>query len=163
MINLFGTEDEDKFYPLTRFGKVIPYYYVMRDGKIYNNKSNKWVKTAIQFADGDRGTRCGFSVRLPREDWFLQESGYIYSSKSVAMTVHRAVKESIEPIDDHPPDCLKDTWNLVPDEWRQWVRDTALIDHIDNDPLNNHVSNLRWTTPLENERHRKRMKSTPPK
>ena len=46
-------------------------------------------------------------------------------------------------------------WKDLPEEAKQWVRDTALIDHIDDDPTNNHLDNLRWATPKQNERNRK--------
>jgi hypothetical protein len=36
--------------------------------------------------------------------------------------------------------------------------DGAWVDHIDNNPLNNHPSNLRWTTPLENNWYYKKSK-----
>ena len=40
----------------------------------------------------------------------------------------------------------------------EFMRDTAIIDHIDNNPRNNHVSNLQWVTPKENEFNRKKQK-----
>jgi len=153
---MLSTLYEDEWlYPLKRFGKEIPGYYVSTDGRIYNNKSNEWVKQTVANSDNARGTSVRFNITLPSKDWLFEKTGYIYSSKATGWSVHRAVKESIEPIDEHPPECLADTWNDVPEAWRQWVRDTALIDHIDDDPTNNNVKNLRWATPMENDRHRK--------
>ena len=43
----------------------------------------------------------------------------------------------------------------IPEPVKQWVRDTAIVDHKDDDPRNNHVSNLRWVTPKQNQPHRK--------
>ena len=59
------------------------------------------------------------------------------------------------PIDEFPPEQLRNCWKDLPEEAKQWVRDTALIDHIDDDPTNNHLDNLRWATPKQNERNRK--------
>ena len=38
------------------------------------------------------------------------------------------------------------------------MRESAIIDHIDSDTRNNHVDNLRWTTPKGNSPHRKKYK-----
>ena len=84
----------------------------------------------------------------------------------ITIAVHRLVAETWMPIDDFPPETLADDWNrvitpdmvgqpLMQENMKQWVRDTAVVDHRDADPTNNHVENLRWVTPKENNSHRK--------
>ena len=38
---------------------------------------------------------------------------------------------------------------------RRWPRDGYVIDHIDDDPFNNHPDNLREVTSYENHHHNK--------
>ena len=58
-----------------------------------------------------------------------------------------------EPIDEFPPAVLADDWDKGPESFKQWVRDTAIIDHFDDNPENNRVENL---TPVENSHHSKK-------
>ena len=64
-----------------------------------------------------------------------------------------------KPLYDNPPE------NIIWEEWEK-VRDdlpnvydhiskTVVIDHIDDDPMNNHLDNLRRTTSWDNNHHRK--------
>lgn len=85
-------------------------------------------------------------------DYSYQRKG---NRETKTIPVHRVVMETFRPIDEYPPEELKDTWNDVPEEWRGWVRKTALIDHKDNNPFNNHISNLRWSDTLNNSNFRK--------
>ena len=39
------------------------------------------------------------------------------------------------------------------------IRETAIIDHIDDDTMNNHVDNLQWSTPVKNQKHRKKQRN----
>ena len=41
MINLFG---ELEFKPLKKYGKIIPDYYISKEGKVYSSKTNKLMK-----------------------------------------------------------------------------------------------------------------------
>lgn len=150
MINIFG---EEEFKQIVRFGVEIPNYFISKDGRIYSQRSNIIRKPTIRERNG-RVDHVRISIPIPEG---LLSNGYDYrkygSGKNVyelPTTVHRAVMETWRPIDEYPPDRLKDDWDNAPESFKQWVRETALIDHIDDDPTNNHVDNLRWVTPREN-------------
>ena len=68
--------------------------------------------------------------------------------------VHRLIAETFIPIDDNPPIPIED-WNKTPETAKQFIRDSANVDHIIPDLFNNSVSNLRWVTPKQNNPHRK--------
>ena len=46
-------------------------------------------------------------------------------------------------------------WDKTPETAKQFIKDSAYVDHIDGDTSNNHVSNLRWCSPLQNSSYRK--------
>lgn len=157
MINLLGNEE---FKPLVKNGTVIPNYYISEDGRIANLRTNKLMKVRNIYSKRSSRLEAQFlSLTVPNTLF----DDYQYSQKNkntvaFSVSVHRAVMETWRPIDKYPPASLKDAWNDVPEEWRQWVRDTALVDHIDDDPTNNHVNNLRWVTPRENSHYIKKQK-----
>lgn len=155
MINLFG---EVEFKQIVKNGVLVPNYYVSQDGKIANLKTNKLMKPARNYSKRSGKLETLYvSLTIPPD--LYEDYQYCKKNKNsvgFSITIHRAVMETWRPIDKYPPASLKDTWNDVPEEWRQWVRDTAYIDHIDDNPTHNHVSNLRWVTPRQNSHHVKK-------
>ena len=150
MINIFG---EEEFKQIIRFGIKIPNYSISKDGRVYSHKRNLIKKPTIRKRKG-KVTDVSTSIPIPEG---LVPNGYDYrkfgAGKNVyelPTTIHRAVMETWRPIDEYPPDRLKDDWDNAPESFKQWVRETAYIDHIDDDPTNNNLDNLRWVTPREN-------------
>ena len=76
-------------------------------------------------------------------------------TSSINIKIHRAVMEVWKPIDQFPPIPMKD-WNNTPEAAKQFIRESAIIDHIDGNTENNHADNLRWCTPKENHKDRKK-------
>jgi hypothetical protein len=162
MINIFG---EEEFKPLIRYQKVIPGYFVSKTGSgIIGKKGNllsKWNNSGYHYT----------SIRI-KSDFYDDYTYATHGGKddiTLKIAVHRAVMESWRPIDEYPPDEIADEWfevitpemvgqPRIPPKTRQWVRDTALVDHKDPDPTNNHLNNLRWVKPKDNEPNRKKYK-----
>ena len=63
--------------------------------------------------------------------------------------------ETWRPIDEYPPEMVAECWEETPEPAKEWIRRTAYVDHIDDDPANNNVDNLRWVMPIENQSFRK--------
>tara|TARA_B100000029_G_scaffold321598_1_gene314023 strand:+ start:445 stop:897 length:453 start_codon:yes stop_codon:yes gene_type:complete len=142
--------------PIHRF-KLLKGYTIFEDGSMIGKRNpKKYLKP--QPERGRHKKITAYNYRLYFENGTFEDYSYQQtSSKKQAKTipVHRLVMETFRPIDEYPPEELKDTWNDVPEEWRRWVRKTALIDHKDDNPSNNHISNLRWSDTLNNSNFRK--------
>lgn len=173
-MTIFNNESE--FKQIVRFQKELPNYYVSKEGLVLSTKRGQQLKAMrskhmrLQNT-GRNGSRpvgsndqhlvclqCDFSI--PKHifddyDYSLRNSYAAKSSVKITVSVHRCVAETWMPIDEFPPSSLADCWDDMPEAAKEWVRDTAVVDHIDDDPSNNHVSNLRWVTPKENNVHRK--------
>ena len=163
MKTIFGTEE---WKTLVRYGTELPDYAVSKDGRVINVKFGKLkvqrLKHAIKLGTTDRIVVCTQSDYQIDPDLF--QDGFDYKAQSgranvkrrkITIATHRAVAETWMPIDEYPPSSIAEHWDVLPEPVKQWVRDTAVVDHIDGDPTNNDISNLRWVTPKENNSHRK--------
>jgi hypothetical protein len=66
-------------------------------------------------------------------------------------------------LDEHIPEELdeyveidgktRQIWSLLPDHTKLWIRDLLIVDHIDNNKANPHVSNLTFTTNRKNNKY----------
>lgn len=168
MINVFG---EEKFRPVKKHGIPVPNYFVSNEGQVYSSFTKKILSPGKSSANC--GTKYTVALTVDLKEW-EKNGGYIYSSgpnnKDTCMfsvTVHRLVMDAWKSIDEYPPERLSENWDEVitpdmvgqpriPESYKQWVRDTAIIDHINDDPSDNRVDNLRWCTPIDNSHHRKK-------
>ena len=161
MITIFG---EEEFKPVVRFGKVLPDYYTSKDGRVWSEKTNKFMTSWEQYYKKYSGEKklslMRVSFTIPDdlyEDHKHRKTSTSINVCKIDISAHRIVAETWMPIDEYPP-IPKEDWNKCPESAKQFMRDTAIIDHKDNNPRNNHVSNLQWVTPKENEFNRKKAK-----
>lgn len=163
-----------QFKPVIRYGTVIPGYFVNENGDIISTlgKSSRFLKPKIKWAPrliGERALKChSYTLSIPKglfTDYDYRARGKKYAP-AICVDRHRAVMETWRPIDEYPPEMVAEDWNQVitpdmvgqprvPESFKDWVRTTAYVDHIDGNPANNHVDNLRWVRPIDNESNRK--------
>ena len=74
------------------------------------------------------------------------------------ITVHKAVKSAFHPFDDytHEVGISKEEWEKTPESVKLLVEECIYIDHKDDDPTNNNLDNLQYSTPKQNNYFRKK-------
>ena len=78
-----------------------------------------------------------------------------------SITVHQAVKNAFHPFNDytHEVGISKEEWEKTPESVKLLVEECIYIDHIDDDPTNNNLDNLQYSTPKKNNYFRKKGRS----
>tara|TARA_B100000035_G_C20848131_1_gene486196 strand:- start:51 stop:764 length:714 start_codon:yes stop_codon:yes gene_type:complete len=138
-------------------GKEYPRYSISNFGNVRSYAKGKLKNLVIERkkrADGSLAY-CNIQLRFPKD--FFEDYQYAKSSKSSSTvqkncSIHELVMEAFRPMDDYPPDRLKEDWNDIPESAKTWIKETVTIDHIDHDPSNNRLDNLRYVTQRENTR-----------
>ena len=170
--------DGIKFKPLIHKQRHIPGYYISECAKILSTKRTKNGPPKImdykrkqrldhpgRGAGGQtykRPMAVNLSVEVssglfPEYDYVMSTNGQGQVStkhSKVNVRYHRAVMETWRPINEFPP-IPKEDWDKTPESAKQFIRDSAYVDHRDSNTSNNHVDNLRWCTPLQNSSYRK--------
>ena len=164
MLNIFG---EEEFRPITKYGIEIPDYFVSKDGRILSTRTSKSKILNPKYETIESGGYItphvvGLRVDRSKTPELFEDYDYTISQSqqkvaTINIKYHRAVMEAWKPIDENPP-IPKEDWDKCPESAKQFIRDAAIIDHIDSDTMNNHVDNLQWTTPKDNEPNRKKYK-----
>lgn len=162
--NIDGKDTEMKF--AICYGKEYDNWLVSRCGKVWSIKRNRLITGQKQYAYNKDNIRklksIDFSMMLDESDWWGDGSGRKHHDGyqwQRQITGHKMVMDTWKPLYDNPPE------NIIWEEWEK-VRDdlpnvydhiskTVVIDHIDDDPMNNHLDNLRRTTSWDNNHHRK--------
>jgi len=159
MMTVFGEYNED-FKPLVRYGLKIPGYYATRDGKIYSAKTNKFISQFTSSSFSNKSKKyLACSLSIPKDLFLNNYEFWVHSSKKTSFNmkieVHRLIAETFIPIDENPPIPMED-WIKTPESAKQFIRESAVVDHIEPDTSNNSADNLRWVTPRQNNPYRKK-------
>ena len=160
--------------PAICYDKVYDKWLVSRYGKLWSVSQKRFLKGSKSYTST---TRTGnkhksrrllgmqYDMMLDEEDWWGDGSGRKvykeeYNSRQWTrpISAHKIIMDTWAPIYDNPP------VGIVWEEWEK-VRDlpsifnhiskTVWIDHIDDDPANNHIDNLRRVTAWDNNSVRK--------
>ena len=142
------------------FGKVFDSWLVSRCGKVWSIPNNRLLKGSLS---GSKRNYLNMGIRTDESFW-EDGSGRVstdqYRQKNVMrnIVVHKMIMDTWAPLYDNPPEGIT---------WKEWeiVRDlptvynhiskTVVIDHIDDNPMNNHLDNLRRVTSWDNQSSRK--------
>ena len=162
-MNIFG---EEEFKPLRRYNKIIPKYFISKDGRILSKRCLKEkFLTPSFYTTGLKYGTFGISIDEEVHRELFPDDEHSYASHSIGvrkkksitrtLSVHQAVMWSWKPIDDYPPVSSKEKWDQADEEIKDLLRKSICVDHIDGDSSNNHIDNLRYTSQSGNNHYRK--------
>lgn len=122
--------------PVIYQGRIIDGYFISTHGIIYSNKSGKLKRKSIHQYKNTK------SLQYPHT--ILTEN-----NKSITVRIHRVLGEVFLkfPRPKHIPYKI---WLKTSIIVKRELQKSYIIDHIDNDPSNYRLSNLRWVSTKEN-------------
>ena len=153
MINIHNID----FQPVRKHQITIPYYYVSKCGKVYNTRTKRYVKPYDAYrgkkSDGYPPKWKEFSVMTEGQPFW--DKGCKYKPKKgkgkrieFKIKLHQAVLDAWSPYENY-----LNTLSKI--ELISLALENVMIDHINDDPLDNRLENLQYSTPLQNSNHRK--------
>ena len=146
------------------FGKEYDRWLVSKCGKAWSVKKNKLMKGSRSYYHNKNGKRLTFikhTITVKEADWWGDGSGTLHHrgySWERSIKEHKVIIDTWAPLYDNPPEGIVwEDWEIVRDlpSVYNHISKTICIDHIDNNPANNHLDNLRRVTSWDNNHSRK--------
>jgi len=160
-INIDG-KDMEMRHPIL-YGKVYDRWLVSRCGKVWSLPLNKLIQghIATTIIDGKKYIKSIDYQPIIKEDWWGDGSGRKNHGRNHFqrhIAAHKMVMDTWAPLWDNPPKgVLWDDWKIARelDTVFNHISKTGSIDHIDDDPTNNHLDNLQRVNDWDNNPDRK--------
>ena len=146
------------------FGKEYDRWLVSKCGKAWSVKKNKLIKGCRSCIHNKKGKRLAFikyTINVKEADWWGDGSGTLHHQGYTwerGIKEHKMIIDTWAPLYDNPPEGIVwEEWEIVRDlpSVYNHISKTICIDHIDNNPANNHLDNLRRVTSWDNNHSRK--------
>ena len=150
--------------PAVCYGKVYDKWLLSECGKVWSIKKMKVIfgYKKYSFLKNSKYLKSiVYTVMVDEEDFWgdgsssLHIAGYQWKRE---ISCHKMIMDTFKPLYDNPPEGISwDTWENIRDypDNLKFYSESVHIDHIDNNPLNNYLSNLRRVTPWDNNPTRK--------
>ena len=165
-------KDMEMKYPIC-YGKVYDSWLVSKCGKVWSLKRNKLLtggkRRSYAYSKNCFTKRGVLYTITTKKDWWEDGSGFgfslivdksgnskVYYQRHI--TAHKMVMDTWAPLYDNPPEGMVwEEWEIARDlpSVYNHISKTVVIDHIDDDPMNNHIDNLRRVTSWDNQSSRK--------
>ena len=161
-VNIDGKDIEMR-HPIC-YGKEYDRWLVSKCGKVWNVKKNKLMKGGRSYYHGKNGKRLEgikHNIIVNEADWWGDGSGTLHPGGhhwERNIRTHKMIIDTWAPLYDNPPEgVVWEEWKIVRDlpSVYDHISKTVVIDHIDDDPANNRIDNLRRVTFWENQTTRK--------
>ena len=160
IMNIDGKDIEMK-YPIC-YGKVYDKWLVSRCGKVWSLTNNRLLRgyRKLHYKREQSLQNIDYQI-IVEEDWWGDGSGNKHCNRKHHqrhISAHKMVMDTFAPLYDNPPEGITwEEWEIARDLTSVYnhISKTVVIDHIDDDPTNNHLDNLRRVTSWDNNNIRK--------
>jgi hypothetical protein len=157
---LLNAHTDEIWKPVVVRTKIIPGYAVSNHGRITGKKGQFMSVLPRKRHERDDSSR--ISLQVPKDlfpDYEYKPRKGEENSKfrRITYAMHQLVMGAFDPIDNNPP-ISKEDWEQTPESAKEIIRYSMVIDHIDNNPFNNHINNLQRVLPRDNNSNVKKHK-----